>query len=164
MKSKYLSLLAAIIFLASSGAYADWLDSDGILRKDDGRFSLMNQSDALKSCPPGTHLPTIRELASLSQASGAKGILEVDPSDPFSTPYRYKRVSAVNANGARDEFNFSSADYVRPSGDLGHSSFWSSSERLGVSGYSFVLDGASGDVAWTAPGVIFVAVRCVADQ
>jgi uncharacterized protein (TIGR02145 family) len=167
MKSKYLLLLAACIFVASTEAYANKLDQDGILRYDYGPIRRMSQFYAMLACPHGTHLPTIRELAVLSQASGAKGILEVSQVDPNAVPAGYRKVSAINPNGQKDEFYFNHEGYKRPSGDLANNMFWSSSvvadDRYSDNSYyGYFFYGGEGWVSYyvnLSSGNL--AVRCV---
>lgn len=172
MKSKYLSLMTASVFVASAGAYADKLDSYGILISDDNSVRLMNHYDAMKACPKGTHLPTIRQLAKLSQASGAKGVLNRDVLNP-NPPRGYYDIAVSNQTGdrlrERDRFYYSHQGYQRPSGDLGNYSFWSSSICCTLdTKTAYYLDGWNGEISETYRAEVdhhsLSAVRCVADK
>ena len=149
MKSKYQFLLACIFVVAGAGARADTVDQDGILRGDQGRLLRMNQTDAIQACSKhGMHLPTIRELAKISQALGSKGILELSQVESGKVPDGYFKISAVNPDGTKDEFYFNNDGYKRPEGDLGSNWFWSSSVYSYYSYYGCYLSGNSGYVGY----------------
>lgn len=172
-KSKYLLLLAASIFVASSGAYADKLDWYGILRKDDGSIQIMNQYEAMKACPRGTHLSTVRELAELGRANGAKRIWEPSYED---VPGGYHEYSVINLyvnrsfsdpEGARDRFYYNPQGYNYPSyiPDLGNIWLWSSSSHFDYNSpyahQAYGLSGADGEIFAVYRYLRVGAVRCV---
>jgi hypothetical protein len=176
MSKSLLLLFSACIFVSSTEAYADKLDLDGILRSDDGSIRYIDRDAAMTACPQGTHLPTIRELAELSKANGAKGILELNQLDPKKKlPAGYYGVhGAINPDGKKDSFYYNPSGYVRPSGDLGKNWFWSSSiDSLDCFDYqicNYFMYGNSGSIfyggpnAWGTSDSLKNAVRCVADQ
>lgn len=161
MKFKYLILLVVNISIVSAGAYADRLDADGILRKDDGSIIYMDHFDALNACPNGTHLPTVRELALDAQARGAQGVLEAGQG---SVPSRYDMIASINPDGFKDIFYFNFDDYSRPLGDSYKVWFWSSSIGSSYTTAAYHIHGGSGDIASTWRGGVFHAVRCFPDQ
>ncbi len=109
------------------------------------------------------HLPTIRELAQMSQAMGAKGILGTSEVKEGEVPDGFYFVSAINPNGKKDEFYFNYSGYVRPVGDFGNNWFWSSSVDSVYSDYGFNLYGSSGNV-FAGYRDNNNAVRCVVGQ
>jgi hypothetical protein len=165
MNFKCLSLLAAGVFAASTIAYADKLDANGIIRNDDGSIHYMQQPTAMSACPQDTHLPTIRELANISQANGAKGILEIDQVDPNKVPAGYGRVSGTNPDGRDDRFYFSAEGYKDPNydQDIPRYWFWSSSHMVGQSFLGARLDGKSGAFQYYLNGDYAIA-RCIGDK
>jgi hypothetical protein len=165
MKPKYLLLLVSF-FVVSAGARAGTVDQDGVVRDNHANPLLMNQADAMKACAGhGMHLPTIRELAKISQSMGAKGILEKSEVQEGKVPAGFYLVIAIDPNGKKDEFYFNYSGYNRPAGDLGNNWFWSSSVVSDVSYNGYGLDGYVGDVYVPYdPRVPYSAVRCVAGQ
>lgn len=162
MNSNYMLMLIASILVTSVGGRADTIGQDGILRNDDGRILHMNHRWAMKACPQGTHLPTIRELTELSQASGAKGILEKSQVDPLRIPMGYRKVSAVNPDGKWDEFFFNEDGYEPSSEEIGNNWFWSSSSAVYGFSYCYALRD-NGDPYWVRH-YSSNAVRCIVDQ
>lgn len=143
--------------------YAGELDSDGLLRSEDGRLLHLSQPEAMKACPEGTRLPTIRELAKISQTRGAKGILEANQDDEI--PAGYEKISAINFDGQEDEFYFSREGYKHPEGDLGESwMFWSSSVHSSFSYLAWYLNGYSSQMAYVSGYKDYGAVMCVPDH
>lgn len=126
-KFEYCLFFIGIALAGSINAQAVTLDANGILRNDDGTIRYMNLDEALQSCPRGTHLPTVRELARDAQSRGAKGILETSQVNPNQVSPFVIKVSAVDPNGRLDEFYYDYRGYQRPMGDLGNNNFWSSS-------------------------------------
>lgn len=122
-----ITLSLGIICLKAPGAFANYVDEDGILRTDDGKAAYGWYADARKACPRGTHLPTVREFAKWAQSRGAKGVLEVHAVSGTRAPDTYMKISAVNPNGKHDEFYFSSEGFRRAPGVGLDSAFWSSS-------------------------------------
>ncbi len=158
LNPKYFILLASFFALT---AHADTVGQDGVIRDARGNLLSMNQARAIKACADQKmHLPTIRELAQMSQAMGAKGILETSEVKEGEVPAGFYLVSAINPNGKKDEFYFNYSGYVRPAGDLGNNWFWSSSVDSDDSGVGYVLNGYNGDV-YGDSRVYVVAVRCV---
>lgn len=80
------------------------------------------------------------------------------------------QVPSVDPNGTRDVFYYHKNYYVRPAGDLGSHSFWSSSlASLREERCSIIFSGFYGEVReayhewWINPGDSY-AVRCVAGK
>lgn len=156
--SKYFLITITTLALGAASAQA----AGEILRDADGSIRYMNQHDAMKACPAGTHLPTIRELAKESQARGAIGILEVNQGNSDGVPTGYYKISAINPNGQKDEFYFNCEGYKRPNGDLGNNWFWSSSLHSNYSDFGYLLNGGSGFVGYgDSPDNNNPAVLCV---
>lgn len=162
MKLRYQLLLIVTIFVSIFEARADIVDPDGILRNDDGSIFYTTHRWAEKACPTGTHLPSIRELAELSQKSGSKGILERNQVDPIRVPAGYHKISAINSDGKWDEFYFSNDGYEPPAGDLGSNWFWSSSSSFYGAAYCYALRD-TGEPYWVRHESRN-AVRCIANQ
>ncbi len=139
----------------------DHWDQNKICRGTDGSIKPLNQDEARKACPTGTHLPHIRELAKEAQAHGAKGILEMDQVKPGGIPAGYQYVSRFS-QGSQDEFYYSAEGYRRPAGDLGDVAFWSSSTNCPDNSEGYYLDGTSGSIGRML-FVYHVPVRCVSD-
>ncbi len=163
MKVKY--LLLAFFSVVSSGAYADVVDEFGVLRTADGIVLAMNQEKAIEACADqNMHLPTIRELAQIAQAMGAKGILELSEVKGGKVPANFYLMRSVNLNGQIDRFYFNSNGYIRPAGIWGKHSFWSSSVQEGNTihgGYGF--NGGIGAIYTTYIGNN-AAVRCLSNR
>lgn len=161
-------LAISILFATGSGAYASTVDQNGIVRDADGHVLTMSQKQAIKACAEnGMHLPTIRELAKLSQSMGAKGILETRVKDGSGEkPEGFHLVSSINPDGKKDEFYFSRSGYVAPKGDLGNNFFWSSSVDSRVPKYGNGLNGANGAdvINFGADPNFNFAVRCFAGK
>lgn len=117
-----------------------------ILRGASGYAKLMFYDEAVKACPKGTHLPTVRELAKEMEAYGAKGILELKQVDPNKVPFEYYKVSAVNRDGRRDVFYYNRVDYKGPIEDLESHWFWSSSVDSNDSKFAFGFGSEYGDI------------------
>jgi hypothetical protein len=123
----------------------------------------------------GMHLPSARELAQIAsrwctpelagkEPCGAAGISETAKDG-------YVYVPTLSADGKADKFYFSSAGYMRPAGDLGENSFWSSSyDWFDVGAYKpsiFFLSGNHGGLGGRLGGErrpVKLAVRCVRGQ
>jgi hypothetical protein len=132
--------LASFVSLGIVAAFATcaFASSSDVLKNADGSVRIMNQYDALRACPVGSHLPTIRELAMESHTLGAGGILEIDPALPNQAPVGYVKIAALNADGKTDQFYFSWDGYRTPDGDLGDGWVWSSSLVTDQSSDAFV--------------------------
>jgi len=156
-------LISACFFtllLGTASAHAGGV----ILHNADGNIRYMNQYEAMKACPVGTHLPTIRELAEESQSRGARGILEVIQVNPDIVPAGYYKISAINPNGQKDEFYFNYEGYKDPTGDLGNNWFWSSSVNPYYSHVAFDLFGGYGYVYDNLRYYSDHAVLCIPGQ
>ena len=97
--------------------------AEDVLRYPDGRAMYMNHFEALRACPAGSHLPTLRELAKKAEAWGAIGVWEAGPYVPSGEGYGLMVV--VNPDGQMDGFSFSSRGYRSQFNDV--VGFWSSS-------------------------------------
>ena len=168
-KVSFLFLSTLFVF----SARADVLDRDGILRNDDGTIRRMSQVKALRACPEGTHLPTIREMAAAGHGLGARGLLEPEEAKAANYPEGYAKIDSINANDNEDEFYFNYNGYKTPAGDLGKNWFWTSSRVVSghqdydeskkayyVNGkYGYALDDSIGESKY-----YFVAVRCFVNE
>ena len=145
---KYLLVLSS--FLGFSALAADQMDREGILRYGDGSIHYMNQQDAMKACPEGTHLPSAREMAIESQKLGHRGLLELNQVESGKEPEGYYKISAENSDGTKDEFYFNDypESYRSPHDDLGRNWFWSSSVPSGVSGAVYFFVSELGGIAY----------------
>lgn len=164
-----------VLLLASGIAHAGTIDAEGVLRNDDGSIRYVpfeevrgRSHDGSGAGPdicerefPGwnLYLPTIRDLAMIAQAAGAKGVLEW----PRNTlHWSYRLVKAINRGRGFEKFYFSSQGYVRPAGDVGDNKFWSSSTYASWIPGSYVLNGRTGGIEHgVAEYVKVAAVRCV---
>jgi hypothetical protein len=158
LSSKHLFIFT--LFALGTGARADTLDGDGILRDDQGAVRLVKHSEALTACPQGTHLPTIRELTSLAKAQGSKilELAEVQGEPPFG----YHLVEATNPDGKIDRFYYNSYGYRRPDGEaLRRNGFWSTSLSMNPI-YAFEFSGDIGYPYSVHRGQFDFAVRCLA--
>lgn len=141
------SLIAIIILIASLSSMqvlANCLDNDAKLRIGDpsvpsknckGPLALVTWEQALKVCPAGTHLPTVRELAKYGQSRGARGIIEIDQCKKlpnFPPNYSIERYLATGQYNGPDEFCYDSSGYTAPNipadqNDLGYlPTYWTS--------------------------------------
>ena len=161
--------LISVFFLAFSVSSGMAQASDKFfLFYPDGKLKYMNQLDAANACPAGSRLPTVRELAIESVASGAKGILEFAQVDPKSIPAGYSLITALNPNGQADKFYFNSEGYVY--GDGEGAWYWSSSmpsspeEGQGVYGYVHVGVPYGFVIGGTSLKDNSIAVRCFTGQ
>ncbi len=160
-------ILLVSLFTLSTGAYADKLDKDGILRNDIGIIQYMTQTEALNACPAGTHLSTIRELAGMSQSMGAKGILETSEVKDGNVPDGYYLVYGKNPDGGYDKFYFNNNGYKRPEGYFGPVRIWSSSDYLYSGLHAYALNLLNGYVVYRyiySRDDHAAAVRCVVDR
>jgi hypothetical protein len=98
----------------------------------------------------GSRLPSARELAQIATQMGAKGILEknvVDSELKGVAPEGYHLVATVNPDGTSDQFYYNFSGYVQPAdGSAKLLNWWSSSVQSGVSNYSYVLLGVTGNL------------------
>jgi hypothetical protein len=119
-----------------------------IVRKADGSVRRMTRSAAAEYCASlGGRLPTAKALA---LAMNPQGVTETSTEDSYE----------IRPIG-QPSFQYSYANYKRPSGDEGNNYFWSSSLRPNYGDIAFVFVGISGafvdDVRTYDDG----AVRCV---
>ncbi len=107
-KAVFLAILCAIGI-----AHADSLDQSGVVRNDDGTVHYMNHLEAMKACPAGTHIPTVREFTEEAHSRGRNEVLEVGQVDPNAVPDDYFKFSVVDPNGKNDEFYYNSlGDFI----------------------------------------------------
>ena len=161
-------LLFGVFFFGCFSARADFLDSDGILRKSDGSIRFMDHYEATgidkqsgKKVRPdvcavhGAHLPTILELAQISESFGAAGVLKnadgtivsYEQARKIQMAFGYQLVKAINPDGSKNEFYYSFQGYHRPQGLLGDRRFWSSSipDWEEFSKYAYIFLGINGN-------------------
>jgi hypothetical protein len=159
------------------------------LRDAQGNYRFSGMDDALKACQAQhMRLPTIRELAKLAHAQGAKGIREARDLREQDEAEGYQLVRSLSADGKPDEFLYSPLGYSDPiRSDFGLARaddqravvhgpndpperllYWSSSESLGHHDEAdpnlrsfYVLD-AHGRIHDHYRSVIGL-VRCVSD-
>ncbi len=150
-----------LVALGTSPVHADQIDSNGILRSDDGHQLYVTHNVAMNACPVGMRLPTAREFANESQARGAEGILEADQVDPENPPKYYYKVSALNSDGSPDDFYFNFYGYGKPEGNLDLTRmFWSSSVDSTRNDFAIGFSAYYGDVDASLSSRYF-AVRCI---
>lgn len=117
----------------------------GLVRDEYDRLLAMNRNNAQKYCESKySHLPSIRELAEISEKLGAKGILEVTGSAP--TDDSYILVEGKNIDGTEDKFYFSNVGHTHATVN-GYFQVWSSS-RFGDEKFNMsqTLDITSGKI------------------
>jgi hypothetical protein len=141
-------------------AMADSIDRDGFVRSDNGNVRLLNQYAALRACPTGTHLPSLRELANECKMRGAQ-IFEKSQIDFDNIPSGYQQFRAVGVDGVEDFFYLDSSGYQNPGGELGAHGFWSASYELYGDEVGYVVDGATCEVDFVYLGTQLAAVRCL---
>lgn len=73
----------------------------------------------------------------------------------------YSLVSAINPDGARDEFYFNYHGYQPSQGEFGNGSFWSSSVVSNSFFYAYVLEGKYGFTNYGDRVYSRIAVLCV---
>ncbi len=110
---------------------------DILLRSEDGKSYYSTLAEAQKACSArGMRLPTIRELARLAVARGAKGIKEASEKPPpdriveahdVKTP-GYKLVRTLEADGTADEFYYDRSGYQEPDPGLQEQMAWGDSQ------------------------------------
>jgi hypothetical protein len=144
MNLKYSNLVACtVLALIGFSAYAEHLNSDGILVDDDGHYIYKSQIEALNACPAGTHLPTARELAEYSHSLGAVGIAKPSDFRPGGPHGGWYLVLATDPDGTKDEFYFNVFGYSAPA-KIDNHSFWSSSTVTDGPGPRWQLSGGFG--------------------
>ena len=158
----------AIVMLSLLGALAQATvnhSTSRFLRNSDGSLLFVRQYEAMKACPQGMHLPTIRELAKISVKTGAEifemDYHEMDPDSKVPTQY-FDKVSAVNPNGKKDDFYLIFFDYKFPKQGHIDECTWSSSLTQGSSEIAYCLNGArvgTDDTSDTLHAVICVPNR-----
>ena len=98
-------LLLLFCNLISLSVRADYVGAYSILRTDDGQVKLIKQGTEFNTCPEGTYLPTLRELAKETESWGAKGVLELNAVNQI--PPGYRLIRATDQWGNKDEFYYS---------------------------------------------------------
>lgn len=83
--------------------------NDGFMRTPYGELKVMSYDEAIKACPAGKHLATIRELAEYFEKFGFIQITELPPGKNPSEN-NYYRVSGTNLTGSKDLFYFYNLD------------------------------------------------------
>ena len=137
---------------------------DGVLRFNDGTVRMMNWPDAMKSCPKGTHLPTLREWANFAVDHGAHGVFESDLNDPGGNwkdaLYTIQNIDS-DGDSEWDSFYFFPEGY-KPlkKGPLGKLEFWTSS---GYPEAAPIYFNSASTFIWSTsnPRFFACAVRCV---
>lgn len=102
------------------------LNSDGIVIETDGYPALLSYRQALKACPAGMRLPTMRELAERMQADGALGVKEVVGENPVPYQDGYTLHDVIKADGSHDRFYFNGRGLRR----VDDSPYWSSEKVM----------------------------------
>lgn len=149
-----------------------------IVRNENGSVRHMNQYDADQYCRSrGSRLPTVRELALVSQSLGARGIRETAHAGVVRTEAAVQaEITQMSAagyypiytmNGSNQpsvDFYFNYTGYQRPAGDLGSHFFWSSSVHPYYSSNAYYLYGGNGVIfsaGFRSYYDVDSAVRCV---
>jgi hypothetical protein len=139
---------------------ADQLDKNGILRSDDGHILFRTQTEAMKSCPSGTHLPTLKELVHATMTFGVDVLdLTEAPTGDTNPPLGYILGGGRNPDGTKDYFYYSVIHYQRPTGDLGFYWFWSASVAEFTIWPSLGIDAYDGKIGAEANYTVG-AIRC----
>ena len=157
---KNLILFVLVSALCHGFAGADTIDRDGFVRSDNGNIQCLSQFAALKACPIGTHLPSLRELANECKMRGAQ-IFEKSQIDFDNIPSGYQYFRAVGIDGFEDFFYLDSSGYQSPGGELGAHGFWSASYELYGDEVGYVVDGATCEVDFVYLGTQLAAARCL---
>lgn len=135
--SKSFLIVAGIVILGVTSAHA----AEDFLRDANGNIRNMNQYEAMKACPTGTHLPTARELANYGHSLGTQKVAEpneVDAekyqsSDEFRDPEKgavlllsgkplkygygwWDDYYLINPDRKKDEFYYDERGYKHPDG------------------------------------------------
>ena len=136
-----------------------------LLRNSDGSARKMTYREALRACPPGSHLPTAWEFAQLARPLGIK-VSKTRP-EPwlFYHAWNHSTTRATNPDGTKDVFYTGGwENYQRPEGELGLVKCWTSSTAP-ASHFSFYYSSRHGGVApeYNNDDTLF-AVRCAKDQ
>jgi hypothetical protein len=115
-----------------------------LLRHKDGTIITgAHQDDAINLCRRrGKRLPTARELAVEGTKYGAE-LLDLNQVSS-GIPEGFYLVAAVNSDGKKDQFFYSTENYNRPEGDLGNYWVWSSSVHPHNDGYAYIFNGNNG--------------------
>lgn len=98
------------------------------LRDREGNLIKLNYGGAIRACPKGTHLPSIREYARLTQSLGAMGVLEVSQVDVNHIPAKYELQSWKVSEKKRDAFYYNHNGYPVDN-KLVDVWYWTSSEE-----------------------------------
>ena len=155
------SIMFVTVLIAFTFARADYMDSDGIVRVDDGLIRLLPFERAVKACPEGWHLPSSLEYALKAQSLGAS-ILN-NSNNASTSPEGYFEVSAVNLDGSINQFLYSPLNYNSSSDSIRVEKFWSSSKISKYSNFAYAFQGDDGRFD-TLPTNYINAVRCIQDN
>lgn len=132
-----------VVLVATTATYAS--EMGDLVRDKSGAIQFMTFQGASDYCKSiGSRLPTIREFAELSAASGARGIIEsAYPYIPVTSPlvedeiakYRQQRIGVVYAANTADtnvvDFYFDDTGYTRTSRNIEDTRWiWSSSNEF----------------------------------
>ena len=142
--------LFALLFSAYSPIALGAPGKTSLISNEKVRY--LTHYEAAESCPAGTRLPTIRELAEEAEKRGAKGILELNQVDPKAVQKGYRKVSVINMNGKKDEFYFNHHGYKKPKRELDKNNFWSSSINSEFSDGVYVFNGEYGTIGSVCRG------------
>jgi hypothetical protein len=123
-------LVFASCLFADLQVFANQINGGGYLVDNSGNLLYLTQFEARFSCPKGTHLPTVREVAVERMKRGARGIYKGNPGDV--PPYPYQLVLANNPDRERDTFYYDSTGF-KCSKDC--SNFWTASYASDYSAY-----------------------------
>ncbi len=143
---------------AASGM--DHIGKDRILRNIHEDVRHMKFTEAKKSCPEGTHVPTVRELAKSTQTYGAMGLREVSETKADEVHQKFKLVKSINQDSEPDDFYVDFDGYKAPMGDFSLNWFWSSSVVADKSELAYTLSGFYGEIQETHKTDDNVAVLC----
>ena len=163
------------------------LDSLGVLRAgnpssaprecdQNSIFLFRRKAEALSACPLGMRLPTVQEMAVLSESWGAQiwrsksGAIVRPPVEEGKRPIGYNEILIRNSNGGELGFYYSRENYKAPSAEWlpdpdyfdGRLLLWTSSSHLTEDPENtFFLDAKSGHLLSTQ---YHGAVMCVPDK
>lgn len=159
-------LLTVFVYILSIQiAHCSFLDSDGILRDQNGKIKFLTFRQAQTACPKGTHLPSPREYAEELMKWGARGIKEWPVKTYYPSDF-YQGYVFYNKRSGEDQFYFSRIGYRRPDGDLGKHEFWTSHYYSGswARKYGTMLDAYFGRFHPSSVSGVLTAVRCFPSQ
>lgn len=152
---KVLVTITMVGFL-SQFAHSANLDNAGILREG-CELILLRYPDALRACPPGTHLPTARESA--INFVGPESVVEARTEE---APSGYDLIETRELVDKQDRFYFSNVGYRAPIGDSERKKFWTASNWVDdTDAYAWAFDGVSGRLSNSTYQSAKLAVRCI---